>query len=296
MTMKEGFEGTIGKEQMQKQASALNEGKIPEGQPNLSPSEVTIEQQDINDALLPDDGRKPYPDGVIDPEIPSKYNDSSMSISEDEHDWRPTPESEFNWKDIELDRDNRNGGMTERDYVQEGSEGSLSEGKAVFYPKAEADLKDNGFEVYGEKEYTGQSKPDYLATKNGESYVGEIKSPNECETSKSGWLADQPYDSERMKNAREHARQRVDEGVPREVAAHEAVINGQIPDYADKIRDGRVHNLPDGIEADGPMKGAYTVPTGESGNVEAAFEDLGIDYEKIEGENGSVTYTYDLSE
>ncbi len=170
------------------------------------------------------------------------------------------------------------------------------EGKNDFYPKAEKDLNVAGFKVFGERAYTGRSKPDYVATKDGETYVGETKSPQECKVGKSGWLANQTFDSVRMRDAREHANERVSRGLPRDVAAHEAVINGQIPDYADKIRNGQVRNLPDELNTDASMRGAYTVPISEAQKVEAAFDDLGTAYDKIEGANGTVTYTYNLPE
>ncbi len=300
--MKEGIDPSSGGEQLKVKSDAMNEGKIPEGQPGGEAGGLSPEQQDINDALLPDDGKKPHPESFVDPDLVPREGEMAKIEGAPDTDIvagrEIQPDAEVAsapWEDLELADDGQQAPEGAVQYAQDGKE-TASEGKGEFYPKAEKDLEGAGFEVHNEGEYTGQSKPDYVATKDGETYVGETKSPQECNTAKSGWLTDQPNDSQRMHDAREHARERVVDGLSKDVAAHEAVIDGQIPDYADKMRDGRVRNLPEDVNTDGPMKGAYTVPASEAGNVEAAFDDLEKSYEKVEGENGTVTYTFDLTE
>lgn len=292
MNIQEGFEASSAAERMKEQTSALNEGKIPEDCIRNESGAMSPEQHDINEALLPDDGRRPHPESLAgeatQPERGGMTPTAGDAMKEVES------EAASPWSDVESTGENA--AIDERglESVVEDAGQSL-EGKNQFYPKAERDLADAGFEVHNENAYTGQSKPDYLAVKDGEAYIGEIKSPRECETSKSGWITDQPNDTERMHAARENARERVAQGTPVDVAAHMAVIDGQIPDYANKVQDGRVRNLPDGINPEGPMKGAYTLPASESGNVESAFKELGKAYdEKLEGVSGSVTYTYSL--
>ena len=260
MSMKEGMDSPAKSDIAKEQQRALTEGTIPQQEPLLDDL-PSIGSSDLVDIPLPDDGRRPY---------------SGDQITEIIQDDVPDTLIFENLRDSDIN--------------------TIEEGKDSFDPKVEQDLSDAGFDVHTEDEYKGRSKPDYIAKRGGEDtvHIGETKSPAECSSGKGGWFTDQSYDSERMKKAREDAREAVANGVPRDVAGHQIIINGQIPDYADKVKGGKVTNLPEGVTADATMKGAYSVPASEASNVEKAFDNLDKSYEKIEGDNGTVTYVYDL--
>ena len=79
--------------------------------------------------------------------------------------------------------------------------------------------------------------------------------------------------------------------VPKDVCGHEIIIRGQIPDYVAKL--DKTYDLPPGVSGNGIIKGGYTVPSNEAGNVETALKNCGkAGYEKIDTVNGSVTYIF----
>ncbi len=77
---------------------------------------------------------------------------------------------------------------------------------------------------------------------------------------------------------------------------HEIIIRGQIPDY---IRmQGKNYELPRGIELEGRVvRGAYTVPSSETADVEVAFKNIGKKYTRIPPTektiSDAVTYVFD---
>jgi hypothetical protein len=171
-------------------------------------------------------------------------------------------------------------------------------GKNVFYPKAEEALTCSGFEYFdGDKRIRGKSaahrsKPDYVAVKDNECIIGEIKSPDEPPTSGS-WRQIQPNDSSDFAKAREDVKRLENSGrLNPEVGGHEIIITGQIPDYASKI--GVTYDLPD-IALDKKLRGGYTVPSEQAENVEVALENCGKkNCQKIDTDNGLVTYIFDF--
>ena len=172
-------------------------------------------------------------------------------------------------------------------------------GKKIFYPKTEEALKSRGFEYFdGDKEIKGKSaahrsKPDYVAVKDNDCIIGEIKSPDEPPTTGS-WRQIQPNDCHDFAKVREDVKRRERSGqLDPEVGGHEIIIRGQIPDYVAKI--GKTYDLP--ANASGKkLMGGYTVPLEQAVNVEVALENCGkrICY-KIDSCNGLVTYIFDFS-
>lgn len=169
--------------------------------------------------------------------------------------------------------------------------------KDDFYPKVEEALKLAGYKYFaGDRDIHGKgrshaSKPDYIATRGNTIIIGEIKSPGEPPTSGS-WRQIQNSDTEDFKRIRREVARREKKGeVPREVGGHEIIIRGQIPDYVAKLN--KTYDLPPGVSGNGIMKGGYTVPSNEAGNVEMALKNYKkAGYEKIDIGNGSVTYIF----
>ena len=171
-------------------------------------------------------------------------------------------------------------------------------GKNEFYPEVEKTLILAGYDYSdGDRDIKGktrqhQRKPDYIASKNGEIIIGEIKSPNEPPTSGS-WRQKQPNDSHEFAEVRQEVHEKEKAGkVSPEVGGHEIIIKGQIPDYVSNL--GITYDLPSGISS-ATLKGGYSVPSEQSRNVEMALRNCGksniqiIDF----GGNG-VTFVFEL--
>jgi hypothetical protein len=171
-------------------------------------------------------------------------------------------------------------------------------GKTSFYPKAEEALKTSGFEYFdGDKQIKGKSaahrsKPDYVALKDNDCVVGEIKSPDEPPTSGS-WRQIQPNDSNNFAKVREDVKRREKSGrLNPEVGGHEIIIRGQIPDYASKI--GKTYDLPDNASGK-KIRGGYTVPSEQAVNVEVALGNCDKkNCQRIDTGNGTVTFIFDF--
>ena len=124
-------------------------------------------------------------------------------------------------------------------------------GKNEFYPKVEKSFISDSYEYFdGDRDINGKTiqhlrKPDYIAVKNGEIIIGEIKSPNEPPISGS-WLQRQPNDGYEFASVREsvHSREKAG-GVGPEDGGHEIIIRGQIPNYVSNL--GTTYDLPAGI-------------------------------------------------
>ena len=176
---------------------------------------------------------------------------------------------------------------------------SNNESKKTFYPKVEEAFKSQGYKYFdGDRDIRGKtrshaSKPDYIATINDIIIIGEIKSPMEGSTS-SSWRQIQNSDSEGYKTVRNEVATREKSGVlPKEIGGHEIIIRGQIPDYVTKLNI--TYDLPLGVSENGTIKGGYTVPSAQEGNVEAALKNCKKNsYEKIDSSNGSTTYIFSL--
>jgi len=172
-----------------------------------------------------------------------------------------------------------------------------SQGKNAFYSKAEEALQSKGYQYYdGDRDIRGKtrshaSKPDYIATKDDVMIIGETKSPKEPPTSGS-WRQMQNSDSEDFKKVRREVAEREQAGeVSREVGGHEIIIGGQIPDYVAKLN--KTCDLPPRVTEGRTIKGGYTVPENESGNVEQALKNCNKTiHERIDIGNGSVTYIF----
>lgn len=268
-------------------AGALNEGRIPRPMeerdsgriPDLNREEQGLASLGTQDDVIQDDKRT-WPGHMGEPQ-PSDWpphgerSERPPWVLEEVPDFR-TPEM-----------------STDLPAPVEGkTDGSTYWNKREFDPQIREGLNTAGFETFWEDDYVGRSKPDYLMTKDGDTYVGETKSPAECRSN--SWLHPVPGDSETLRSAREHANERIAEGLPKEVAQHEVIIGGQVPDYAEKLSNGEVRDLPEGVSGEGALKGAYSVPASEANNVEAAFADMDTECVKIEHGNGTVTYTWDL--
>jgi len=172
-----------------------------------------------------------------------------------------------------------------------------NESKKTFYPKVEEAFKSQGYKYFdGDRDIRGKtrshaSKPDYIATINDIIIIGEIKSPMEGPTSGS-WRQIQNSDREEYKIVRNEVAAWEKAGVlPKEIGGHEIIIRGQIPDYVTKLNI--TYDLPPGVSESGTIKGGYTVPSAQEGNVEAALKNCKKNsYEKIDSNNGPVTYIF----
>ena len=121
-------------------------------------------------------------------------------------------------------------------------------GKKEFHPKVKATFIEAGFEYYdGDEDIQGKTrqhrrKPDYVAVKDDQIIIGEIKSPKEPPTS-SNWRQKQPNDSEEFAQVRQDILDLEQAGmVDPSVGGHGIIIRGQIPDYVAKI--GVTYDLP----------------------------------------------------
>jgi len=171
------------------------------------------------------------------------------------------------------------------------------EGKKEFYLKVEEALKSQGYEYYdGDVDIPGKgrqhsNKPDYIAVKGNNIYIGEIKSPAEGPKSAS-WRQIQNSDTEEFAAVRMGIVKREKAGlVSPDVGGHEIIIRGQIADYVRKI--GINFDLPASISQNNEIKTAYSMPESEERNVEKALENCRKKvYEKINTGNGSITYLF----
>ena len=171
-------------------------------------------------------------------------------------------------------------------------------GKNEFYPKVEKSLLLNGYKYFdGDRDIKGktrqhQRKPDYIAVKNGEIIIGEIKSTNESPTTGS-WRQKQANDSSEYAAVRQEVRDREKAGkVSPEVGGHEIIIKGQIPDYAANL--GVTYDLPVRVSG-GTLKGGYSVPAEQACNVINAFKICGkSDYQVVDNQGQTVTFIFDL--
>jgi len=171
-------------------------------------------------------------------------------------------------------------------------------GKNEFYPKVENSLMSAGYAYFdGDRDIKGktrqhQRKPDYIAAKNGEIIIGEIKSPNEPPTSGS-WRQKQPNDSHGFAEVRQQVRDREKAGIVKpEIGGHEIIIRGQIPDYVSHL--GVTYDLPTGI-AGGVIKGGYTVPSEQAPNAKQALKNSGKgNFLMLENGGHAVTFVFDI--
>lgn len=174
-----------------------------------------------------------------------------------------------------------------------------AEDKRIFYPKAEQALRSKGYQYYdgdtdiSQKGRSHASKPDHIAIKDSVVIIGEIKSPSEPPTSGS-WRQVQDSDTAAFKAVRREVATRENAGeVPREVGGHEIIIQGQIPDYVSKLNN--TYDLPPRTPEGGIIKGGYTIPSNEAGNVEKALKNCNkTSYEKLDNGNGLTTYIFTL--
>jgi len=171
------------------------------------------------------------------------------------------------------------------------------EGKKEFYRKVEEALKSQGYEYYdGDRDIQGKgkqhaNKPDFIAVKGSNVYIGEIKSP--AEGPKSGsWRQRQNSDTEQFAAVRMDVVKREKAGlVIPEIGGHEIIICGQIVDYVRKI--GINFDLPASVPPNIEIMMAYSMPKAEEQNVEKAFDNCRKKvHEKIDTKNGSITYLF----
>ena len=171
------------------------------------------------------------------------------------------------------------------------------EGKKEFYKKVEEALKSQGYEYYdGDRDIPGKgrqhsNKPDYIAVKGNNVYIGEIKSPAEGPKSAS-WRQIQNSDTEQFAAVRMDVVKREKAGLllP-EIGGHEIIIRGQIADYVRKI--GINFDLPASVSRNAERMMAYSMPKSEEQNVAKALENCKKNvHEKIDTGNGSVTYLF----
>ena len=171
-------------------------------------------------------------------------------------------------------------------------------GKNDFYPVVEESFKAKGYEYFdGDRDINGKTaqhrrKPNYVALKDDVVIIGEIKSPVEPPTS-SSWRQKQPNDGRKFAGVRADVLDREKAGkLDPEIGGHEIVIRGQIPNYVSRI--GKTYDLPVDKKRK-IIKGGYSVPAAQSGNVEQALISLGKKYcQIIYDGNGAITYIVDL--
>jgi hypothetical protein len=171
------------------------------------------------------------------------------------------------------------------------------EGKKEFYKKVEEALKSQGYKYYdGDRDIPGKgrqhaNKPDYIAVKGNNVYIGEIKSPAEGPKSAS-WRQRQNSDTEQFAAVRMDVSKREKaELVSPDIGGHEIIIRGQIADYVRKI--GINFDLPASVFRNTEIMMAYSMPKAEEQNVEKAFDNCGKRvHEKINTGNGSITYLF----
>jgi hypothetical protein len=176
-------------------------------------------------------------------------------------------------------------------------ETTASEGKDTFYPKVDADLEENGFDVVPEEQLTqGKGENQYvkpgdgIAVKGDNIVVVEKRAP--AETSQSGASLRTDY----IKETRADVDRRVANGeTSKEVGLSETKV-AQAEYSAHNFKDGITGVKGEGIEVEGKtIKPGYSVSQSESAAAEQALENRGISkYEKVEGSNGTVTYIWDL--
>ncbi|MBP7509467.1 MAG: hypothetical protein KA807_16770 [Prolixibacteraceae bacterium] len=171
------------------------------------------------------------------------------------------------------------------------------EGKKEFYKKVEEALKSKGYEYYdGDRDIPGKgrqhaNKPDYIAVKGNNVYIGEIKSPAEGPKS-SSWRQIQNSDTEQFAAVRMDVVKREKAGLlSPEIGGHEIIINGQIADYVRKI--GINFDLPASVFQNVKIRMAYSMPESEERNVEEALSNCRKKmHDKITIGNGSITYLF----
>ena len=171
-------------------------------------------------------------------------------------------------------------------------------GKKDFYPKVKETFIEAGYEYYdGDQDIKGKTRqhrrrPDYIAVKDDQMIIGEIKSPKEQPTS-SSWRQRQPKDSDEFAQVRQDILDLEQAGMlDPSVGGHGIIIRGQIPDYVAKI--GVTFDLPV-QEHRLKIKGGYSVPSSQAKNVKAALSNCGkIKYQTIGNGNGLVTYIFEL--
>ena len=180
-----------------------------------------------------------------------------------------------------------------------GGEPKDVRGKKDFYPKAKESLEKGGYKYMdGDKDIKGMGKshskkPDYVATKDDTTYIGEIKSPAEPPTSTSWRNRASPNESDEFSKVRSDVKAREASGlVDKSVGGHEIIIKGQIRDYEKNI--GKTWELP--AEAVGKkLGGAYTVPAEEAEHVIQALKNSGIEkYEIVKDSSGVVTFLFEF--
>lgn len=176
----------------------------------------------------------------------------------------------------------------------------MLEGKKEFYKKVEEALRSKGYEYYdGDRDIPGKgrqhaNKPDFIAVKGDNVYIGEIKSP--AEGPKSGsWRQKQNSDTEQFVAVRNDVSKREKAGlVLPEIGGHEIIIRGQIADYVRKI--GINFDLPASSPKNNMEIGmAYSMSKLQEQSVKAALANCGKKvHEKIDTGNGSITYLFSV--
>lgn len=173
----------------------------------------------------------------------------------------------------------------------------MTEGKKEFYRKVEEALKSKGYDYYdGDRDIPGKgrqhaNKPDFIAVKDGQVYIGEIKSPAEGPQS-SSWRQIQNSDTKEFAAVRTAVAKREKVGLlSSEIGGHIIIIEGQIMDYVRKI--GVNYDLPASVFPNAEIRMAYSMPESEAQNVTKALANCRKKiYDKVDKGNGSITYLF----
>ena len=170
-------------------------------------------------------------------------------------------------------------------------------GKNKFYPKVKKSFIEAGYDYYdGDEDIKGKTrqhrrKPDYIAVKGNVIIIGEIKSSNEPPTSGS-WRQKQPNDSDEFAKVRQDILDLERAGMlDPDVGGHGIIIRGQIPDYVSNL--GITYDLPTEISGR-TLKGGYSVPAEQAGNVTNALENCGKrEYQVVDKRGQAATFIFD---
>ena len=168
--------------------------------------------------------------------------------------------------------------------------------KKVFYGLVKQELESKGYEVCDKIKGKGRQhakKPDYIAIKDNNLIIGEIKSPAEPPTTES-WRQIQNSDTERFAKIREKVKKFEDlKKIEPNVGGHIIIILGQLPDYKDCICS--TYDIPLNYGNCNILYG-YSIPIEQAENVRKAFEICKINVtNKVTGDY-SVTFIYNIGD